>query len=182
MNSEHDAKESIVYSYTKSFNAFAAKLSKNEAEMLKGIENFLICSFFFSDNKIWLNCFFFFLKCLELDEVATVFPNRYHKLHTTKSWDFIGLPLTAKRNLKLESNMVVGLLDTGREKLSYFIQLVTIFNTMMSQNNVLIHIYNSVLPGITPHSESFKDDGFSPPPLKWKGTCGHFANFSGCNK
>ncbi|XVF73322.1 hypothetical protein PTKIN_Ptkin12aG0192400 [Pterospermum kingtungense] len=116
--SEYHAKESIVYSYTKSFNAFAAKLSKDEAEMLK-----------------------------ELDEVASVFPNRYHKLHTTKSWDFIGLPLTAKRNLQLERNIVVGLLDTG----------------------------------ITPQSESFKDDGLGPPPCKWKGTCGHFANFSGCN-
>ncbi|MBA0680190.1 hypothetical protein Goari_011902, partial [Gossypium aridum] len=116
--SEHGAKESIVYSYTKSFNAFAAKLSENEAEMLKG-----------------------------LDEVASVFPNRYRKLHTTKSWDFIGLPLTAKRNLKFERNIIVGLLDTG----------------------------------ITPQSESFKDDGFGPPPSKWKGTCGRFMNFSGCN-
>ncbi|KAH1106971.1 hypothetical protein J1N35_010739 [Gossypium stocksii] len=118
LNSEHDAKESIVYSYTKSFNAFAAKLSENEAEMLKG-----------------------------LDEVASVFPNRYRKLHTTKSWDFIGLPLTAKRNLKFERNIIVGLLDTG----------------------------------ITPQSESFKDDGFGPPPSKWKGTCGRFMNFSGCS-
>ncbi|KAK8998371.1 hypothetical protein V6N11_083762 [Hibiscus sabdariffa] len=33
--SQHGAKESIVYSYTKSFNAFAAKLSEDEAEMLK---------------------------------------------------------------------------------------------------------------------------------------------------
>ncbi|XVE73960.1 hypothetical protein DITRI_Ditri11bG0160300 [Diplodiscus trichospermus] len=116
--SEHEAKKSIVYSYTKSFNAFAAKLSKDEAEML-----------------------------MELDEVASVFPNRYHKLHTTKSWDFIGLPLTAKRNLKLERNIVVGLLDTG----------------------------------ITPQSESFNDGRLGPPPSKWKGTCHHFANFSGCN-
>ncbi|XVF22652.1 hypothetical protein REPUB_Repub12eG0189900 [Reevesia pubescens] len=116
--SKHEAKESMVYSYTKSFNAFAAKLSEDEAEKLR-----------------------------ELDEVASVFPNRYHKLHTTKSWDFIGLPLTARRNLKLERNIVVGLLDTG----------------------------------ITPRSESFKGDGFGPPPSKWKGTCGHFANFSGCN-
>ena len=38
LNSEHDAKESIVYSYTKSFNAFAANLSKDEAEMLMGTE------------------------------------------------------------------------------------------------------------------------------------------------
>lgn len=113
-----DAKESMVYSYTKSFNAFAAKLSKDEANKLSS-----------------------------MDRVLSVFPNRYHKLHTTRSWDFIGLPLQAKRQLKTESDIVVGLLDTG----------------------------------ITPQSESFKDDGFGPPPPKWKGTCGHFANFSGCN-
>ncbi|WCJ23122.1 Subtilisin-like protease SBT4.14 [Euphorbia peplus] len=113
-----DAKESIVYSYTKSFNAFAAKLSKCEANKLSGLE-----------------------------QVLGVFPNRYHKLHTTKSWDFIGLPKAAKRKILMEKNIIVGLLDTG----------------------------------ITPQSESFNDDGFGPPPEKWKGTCHHFANFSGCN-
>ncbi|KAK2965855.1 hypothetical protein RJ640_027142 [Escallonia rubra] len=38
-----------------------------------------------------------------------------------------------------------------------------------------------VVPGITPQSESFKDEGLGPPPAKWKGSCAHFANFSGCN-
>ncbi|XP_059458023.1 subtilisin-like protease SBT4.14 [Corylus avellana] len=114
-----DAQESMVYSYTKGFNAFAAKLSQDEAQKLLG-----------------------------MDRVVHVMPNRYHKLQTTKSWDFIGLPLTARRNLKMERDIIVGLFDTG----------------------------------ITPQSESFKDDGFGPPPAKWKGTCAHFANFSGCNK
>uniref|UniRef100_A0A2N9JB11 Subtilisin-like protease SBT4.14 n=1 Tax=Fagus sylvatica TaxID=28930 RepID=A0A2N9JB11_FAGSY len=113
-----DAKESMVYSYINSFNAFAAKLSEDEAKKLS-----------------------------RMDDVLSVIPNRYHKLHTTRSWDFVGLPLTARRKLRTESNIIVGLLDTG----------------------------------ITPQSESFKDDGFGPPPTKWKGTCGHFANFSGCN-
>lgn len=36
--------------------------------------------------------------------------------------------------------------------------------------------------GITPEFKSFKDDGFGPLPAKWKGSCGHYANFSGCNK
>ncbi|RVX01120.1 hypothetical protein VitviT2T_023544 [Vitis vinifera] len=113
-----DTEESIVHSYTKSFNALAAKLSEDEAQKIAGME-----------------------------EVVSVFPNRYHKLHTTKSWDFIGLPRTARRQLKQESNIIVGLLDTG----------------------------------ITPQSESFADNGFGPPPAKWKGSCGRFANFSGCN-
>ncbi|WJX82456.1 hypothetical protein P8452_65210 [Trifolium repens] len=113
-----EAKESIVYSYTKSFNAFAAKLSEDEANKLSA-----------------------------MDEVILVFKNRYRKLHTTRSWNFIGLPLTAKRRLKYERDIVVALLDTG----------------------------------ITPESKSFKDDGLGPPPARWKGACGHYANFSGCN-
>ncbi|PSS24333.1 Subtilisin-like protease SBT4.14 [Actinidia chinensis var. chinensis] len=116
--SDHDARESLVYSYTRTFNAFASKLYEDEANKLSS-----------------------------MDGVLSVFPNRYHKLHTTRSWEFIGLPHTAKRHLKTEGNIIVGLLDTG----------------------------------ITPQSESFADDGFGPPPAKWKGTCGHFANFSGCN-
>ncbi|XP_047334265.1 subtilisin-like protease SBT4.14 [Impatiens glandulifera] len=117
-NCHVDAEESLVYSYTKSFNAFAAKLHEEEAKRLSS-----------------------------LDVVVAVLRNKYRKLHTTKSWDFIGLTETAKRNLKMESDIIVGLLDTG----------------------------------ITLESESFNDTGFGPPPAKWKGTCGHFANFSGCN-
>ncbi|KAJ1426812.1 Peptidase S8/S53 domain [Sesbania bispinosa] len=79
-----EAKESLAYSYTKSFNAFAAKLSEDEANMLSA-----------------------------MDEVNLVFENQYRKLHTTRSWNFIGLPLTAKRRLKVERDIVVGLLDTG---------------------------------------------------------------------
>ncbi|KAL3829609.1 hypothetical protein ACJIZ3_018411 [Penstemon smallii] len=116
--SENEASESHVYSYTKSFNGFVAKLSEDEA-----------------------------IKLSNTDEVLSIFPNQYRKLHTTKSWEFIGLTPDSERNLKVESNIIVGLLDTG----------------------------------ITPQSESFKDEGFGPPPAKWKGSCGHFANFSGCN-
>ncbi|KAL1540136.1 subtilisin-like protease SBT4.14 [Salvia divinorum] len=114
--SENDASESLVYSYTKIFNAFAAKLSQDEARKLSNME-----------------------------EVVSILPNRYRKLHTTKSWEFVGLTPNSRRNSKVESNIIVGLLDTG----------------------------------ITPDSDSFKDDGLGPPPAKWKGGCA--ANFSGCN-
>ncbi|KAF5816796.1 putative cucumisin [Helianthus annuus] len=115
--SELDAKKAHVYSYTKSFNAFAAKLSESEARDLSG-----------------------------MDGVQSVILNQYRKLHTTRSWDFIGFPQTARRK-KLESDVIIGVMDTG----------------------------------ITPQSESFNDNGFGPPPAKWKGSCHHFANFSGCN-
>ncbi|XP_071688708.1 subtilisin-like protease SBT4.14 [Rutidosis leptorrhynchoides] len=115
--SDLDAKESLVYSYTKSFNAFAAKLSDSEARKLSG-----------------------------MDGVQSIIKNQYRKLHTTRSWDFIGFPQIVRRD-KLESDIIIGVMDTG----------------------------------ITPESESFNDDGFGPPPVKWKGSCPHFANFSGCN-
>ncbi|XP_059634070.1 subtilisin-like protease SBT4.14 [Cornus florida] len=116
--SDADAKESHVYSYTKIFNAFAAKLSGDEAKKLSG-----------------------------MDEVRAVFKNQYQKLLTTRSWDFLDFPQTVRRNLKMERDIIIGVLDTG----------------------------------ISPNSESFKDDGLGPPPVKWKGSCGPFVNFSGCN-
>ncbi|CAE6144485.1 unnamed protein product [Arabidopsis arenosa] len=82
-----------------------------------------------------------------MEEVVGVSRNQYRKLHTTKSWDFVGLPLTAKRHLKAERDVIIGVLDTG----------------------------------ITADSESFQDHGLGPPPAKWKGSCGPYKNFTGCN-
>ncbi|XP_031741314.1 subtilisin-like protease SBT4.14 [Cucumis sativus] len=113
-----DAKDCMVHSYTNNFNAFAAKLTEAEAKTLS-----------------------------ERGDVQHVIPNRYRKLQTTRSWDFLGFPINAKRKTRQESDIIVGLFDTG----------------------------------ITPTADSFKDDGYGPPPKKWKGTCDHFANFSGCN-
>ncbi|CAK8538235.1 unnamed protein product [Lathyrus sativus] len=100
----------VLHSYKKSFNGFVVKLTRDEAKTLA-----------------------------EMDEVVSVFPNTKHYLCTTKSWDFVGLPQNSKR-LSLESDMIVGLLDTG----------------------------------IWPESKSFTDEGFGPPPKKWKGSCHNF--------
>ncbi|KAL4611660.1 hypothetical protein ACB092_08G141700, partial [Castanea dentata] len=80
----HIAQKSMIYSYTKSFNAFAANLLPDEAERLR-------------ENK----------------NVVSVFPSKILKLHTTRSWDFLGMPPSVKRNHQIESNIIVGLLDTG---------------------------------------------------------------------
>jgi hypothetical protein len=58
------------------------------------------------------------------NEVLHVMPNRYHQLQTTKSWDFIGLPLNARRNLKVESDVIVGLLDTGSWIFIFYIYIL----------------------------------------------------------
>ncbi|KAL4182542.1 hypothetical protein AMTRI_Chr11g150610 [Amborella trichopoda] len=83
MGSGEVAKESMIYSYQKSFNAFAARLLPEEAKTLS-----------------------------ETEGVVSVFLNSYRKLHTTRSWDFLGLKNSAKRS-NMESDMIVALMDTG---------------------------------------------------------------------
>lgn len=81
------------------------------------------------------------------DVVISVFPNKIFHTQTTRSWDFIGLKDTSKRNPTAESDTIIGVLDTG----------------------------------VWPESESFSDEGFGPPPSKWKGACKGGSNFT-CNK
>ncbi|KAM2568077.1 hypothetical protein FF1_008531 [Malus domestica] len=79
------ARESRIHSYGRSFNGFVARLLPHEAQAL-------------SDD----------------DSVVSVFPNTVRKLHTTRSWDYLGLPLKSnKRNSQIESNTIVGVLDSG---------------------------------------------------------------------
>ncbi|XP_024197461.2 subtilisin-like protease SBT4.3 [Rosa chinensis] len=108
----------LTRSYKRSFSGFAAKLTDRERERLANMK-----------------------------EVVSVFPSRILHPQTTRSWDFIGFHEKIKRNVSVESDTVIGVIDTG----------------------------------IWPESESFKDDGFGPPPKKWKGACEGGQNFT-CNK
>ncbi|KAL2253465.1 UNVERIFIED_CONTAM: Subtilisin-like protease SBT4.3 [Sesamum indicum] len=109
----------MVRSYTRSFNGFAANLTAQEKQELAGHE-----------------------------DVVSIFPSRTFQPQTTRSWDFMGLPENVHRNLTVESDIIIGVLDTG----------------------------------IWPESESFNDEGFGPPPKKWKGVCEGGKNFTCNNK
>ncbi|GFP97763.1 cucumisin, partial [Phtheirospermum japonicum] len=77
------AEDSLIYSYDRSFNGFAAKLTKEEASRIS-----------------------------EMEGVVSVNPNRIYKLHTTRSWDFMNLTLN-DIGAPEESNVIIGLIDTG---------------------------------------------------------------------
>ncbi|RZC58167.1 hypothetical protein C5167_005463 [Papaver somniferum] len=77
------ASEAWFYSYQRSFNGFAARLTEEEVEKMTGMEG-----------------------------VVSVFPSRTNQLHTTRSWDFMGFTQHVKR-ASIESNVVAGMLDTG---------------------------------------------------------------------
>lgn len=79
--------------------------------------------------------------------MVSIFPSITYYPHTTRSWDFMGFAENVHRNPTVESDIIIGVIDTG----------------------------------IWPESESFNDEGFGPPPKKWKGVCKGGNNFT-CNK
>ncbi|KAK8544349.1 hypothetical protein V6N13_056131 [Hibiscus sabdariffa] len=116
---ESSVEDYLIRSYRRSFNGFAAKLTDEEAKKLASFKG-----------------------------VVSVFPNKVYHLQTTRSWDFMGFNQTVKRNATAESNVIIGVLDSG----------------------------------IWPESDSFSDEGFGPPPQKWKGSCKGGENFTCNNK
>ncbi|KAL9149373.1 hypothetical protein ABFS82_12G106200 [Erythranthe guttata] len=75
---------SLARSYTRSFNGFAAYLTPQERDKLARHE-----------------------------EVVSIFPDTPFQLHTTRSWDFMGLALNVNRNPAVESDTIIGVIDTG---------------------------------------------------------------------
>uniref|UniRef100_A0A7N0TGR3 Uncharacterized protein n=1 Tax=Kalanchoe fedtschenkoi TaxID=63787 RepID=A0A7N0TGR3_KALFE len=74
----------LVRSYQRSFNGFAAWLTDQECEKLNAME-----------------------------EVISVFPNTVYQPLTTRSWDFLGFTENITRKPSIESDVIIGLLDTG---------------------------------------------------------------------
>ncbi|XP_047331642.1 cucumisin-like [Impatiens glandulifera] len=116
---ESKSSPKLIYSYKNNLYAFVALLTNDEVQ-----------------------------KILLMKGVISVFPNKINHILTTRSWDFIGFPQTVKRQNMVESDIIIGVLDTG----------------------------------IWPESNSFIDEGFGPPPSKWKGSCEGLTNFTCNNK
>ncbi|XP_059071648.1 cucumisin-like [Cryptomeria japonica] len=85
LGSHEAAHESLVHSYWKSFNGFAAWLSSSHVQHLSSTEG-----------------------------VVSVFKSKKAQLLTSRSWDFVGLPLSQQTNyLEYQSDVIVGVLDSG---------------------------------------------------------------------
>ncbi|XP_031389387.1 subtilisin-like protease SBT3.18 [Punica granatum] len=85
---EGDAMQSVLPSYTYSFLGFAAKLNSIQATTLAKMQG-----------------------------VVSVFGSRILELHTTRSWDFMGLTLDNGRatpmQLAFGADVIAGILDSG---------------------------------------------------------------------
>ncbi|XP_057962162.1 subtilisin-like protease SBT5.3 [Malania oleifera] len=116
LGSEVRAEDAIFYSYSRHINGFAALLEEEEAT-----------------------------KIANHPKVVSVFPDSARKLHTTRSWSFMGLNndnnLGPSRNFwkkaRYGEDTIIGNLDTG----------------------------------VWPESKSFSEDGIGPVPSRWKGDC-----------
>ncbi|ONK71727.1 uncharacterized protein A4U43_C04F11740 [Asparagus officinalis] len=126
---KEDALRSIAYSYRHGFSGFAATLAESQAKRIA-----------------------------ELPEVVSIVPNRNLHLHTTRSWDFMGLGLD--HNPKLPENLL---------------------HKANHGEGIIIGIVDS---GVWPESKSFDDAGYSPIPSRWRGKCQVGQNFTlqNCNK
>ncbi|CAI9093906.1 OLC1v1029508C1 [Oldenlandia corymbosa var. corymbosa] len=87
-------------------------------------------------------------KISRMEGVVSVIPNQVYHIQTTRSWDFMRFNV----------------------------------NSLINHNPSLSHhgdvIVGMIDSGIWPEHESFDDEGISPPPARWKGSC-EAANF--CN-
>ncbi|KAK4838613.1 hypothetical protein QYF36_015079 [Acer negundo] len=83
LGSMKSAKESLLYSYQRSFNGFAAKLSDEEVAELS-----------------------------DMDGVVSIIPNMKVDLHTRRSWDFMGFDQSYVGDSK-GADIIIGLIDTG---------------------------------------------------------------------
>uniref|UniRef100_A0A2K1YFR1 Inhibitor I9 domain-containing protein n=1 Tax=Populus trichocarpa TaxID=3694 RepID=A0A2K1YFR1_POPTR len=91
LKSKEKAKEAIFYSYTSHINGFAATLEDDEVDQLS--------------NR---------------PEVVSVFPNEVNQLHTTRSWEFLGLERNGQipadsiwLKARFGEDVIIGNLDTG---------------------------------------------------------------------
>ncbi|KAK8517883.1 hypothetical protein V6N13_128041 [Hibiscus sabdariffa] len=115
LGSHEHAREAMFYSYTRHINGFAANLDDEVAAEIA-----------------------------RHPKVVSVFLNKGRKLHTTRSWEFLGL----EQNGFVASNSIWNKTRYGEDT-----------------------IIGNLDTGVWPESKSFSDDAYGPIPSKWKGIC-----------
>ncbi|RZR78305.1 hypothetical protein BHM03_00003578 [Ensete ventricosum] len=155
-NSKEKVQDAIFYSYTHHINGFAAYLEVEEAMKVSGRAclrfSFRCCAL--REKVLFKHCFLFLW--LEYPGVLSVIPNRGYTLHTTHSWEFLGLERDGRvpkhslwRKARFGEDTIIANLDTG----------------------------------VWPEAQSFRDDDLGPIPSKWKGICQNdFDESFSCNR
>ncbi|GMP53249.1 hypothetical protein CsSME_00018766 [Camellia sinensis var. sinensis] len=123
-----EAKDAIFYSYTRHINGFAATLEDEEAAQIA-----------------------------KHPKVISVFLNMGRKLHTTRSWEFLGL----EDNGVIHSSSIWKKARFGEDTIIANLDTVSVHSPFI----------DVIKPGVWPESKSFSDEEMGPIPSKWKGIC-----------
>ncbi|OEL38719.1 Subtilisin-like protease SBT4.12 [Dichanthelium oligosanthes] len=86
LDANSNAPDRVVYHYTRSLHGFAARLTVDEKHRLAGKAG-----------------------------VLSIHEKKVYKLHTTRSWDYLGLPQQQNDSTKLpfENDVIIGMVDSG---------------------------------------------------------------------
>ncbi|XP_047310554.1 subtilisin-like protease SBT5.6 [Impatiens glandulifera] len=141
-DSEEQARASLLYSYKHTINGFAALLTPNQASTLS-----------------------------ELEEVVSVFRSypRKHTMHTTRSWEFVGLDIE-----ELDHDHLMNKPNATSDNHDLLMRA-------RYGNGAIVGLLDN---GVWPESKSFSDQQMGPIPNSWKGICQTGQDFesSHCNK
>ena len=133
-NSKEKVQDAIFYSYTHHINGFAAYLEVEEAMKVSGRAclRFLFRCCALREKVLFNHCFLFLW--LEYPGVLSVIPNRGYTLHTTHSWEFLGLERDGRvpkqslwRKARFGEDTIIANLDTGITVRFCFLLFTTIF-------------------------------------------------------
>ena len=131
-----EARSSLIYSYKHSINGFAALLTPEEASQLSGKQKHHMSLFPIINLSFWY--IYLILKqwfWTELEEVVSVYqsnPKKY-SLHTTRSWEFLGLDTKPKypwsggdllSKAKYGEEVIVGVLDSGTYQFQFKLEFI----------------------------------------------------------
>lgn len=132
----------MLYSYKHSFSGFSAKINSSQAvtlasKLISFLSFFLRFSFFFllsflyPQVRLYSQCLRNYMRywckknqiIAEMEGVISVFRSKTMQLHTTRSWDFLGLPMISSTStasdaasplqLAYGQDVIVGVFDTG---------------------------------------------------------------------
>lgn len=145
--SHEEAATSMIYNYKHGFSGFSARLSAQEAAAL-------------SNRR----------------EVVSVFRSRQRKMHTTRSWEFLGVGNGLNFQMTRANNF-----NHSMGNISATTTSTTLPELAKFGKDMVIGVLDS---GVWPESESFSDHGMDPVPAFWKGVCetGDAFNLSHCNR